>query len=483
VFKTPTIRGQALYIKKAAKDKFAPIEPTEKKEFYELSYDQKRLWFIHQLEPRNPAYNLSSIVQLPYRIKVELLKKTLNKLLERHDSFRTYFKMVDDDVVQFVIPNEDVEIPLKTIDLSSLVSQERKQKRKQLQTELYALPFDLRKAPLLNLVLLKLSEEQYELLYNMHHIISDGWSMELLKQEFISIYESYKSRKHEPNHHLLQPLPPLRLQYKDFARWHNQLLSDKEWIKKAKELWNKELSGTLPVVNLPFDSYKKVLNTKQEAIYRMIIPENLTNHLRNLAKQNKSSLFVVLLSGFHLLISRLSLQDDIIIGVPAAGREHVHLKSIVGFFVNTLIFRNKIDLNEKFSHFLERVHKNVLQVLDYQGYPLELACSHLKIKYPEISVLFNMLNMGDTQQKDLENTEPFHFENSKFAEFDISCQLREFKNGIDISFHYYRELFKPTTIERIMQLYVTILTNISRDQDKKVTEYFKSKKRQKITRH
>jgi non-ribosomal peptide synthetase component F len=180
---------------------------------------------------------------------------------------------------------------------------------------------------------------------------------------------------------------------------------------------------------------------------------------------------MVLLAGFNLLLYRLTGQDDILLGVPGAARQHQDLKNIVGFFVNTLILRHKVNPGETFIHFLSKVQNNTLQVLENQSFPLELLCSRYEINYPKISVFFNMSIFLNTTQENLESAGSYHIQSVQDAKFDMVCYLEEYKNGIPIHTHYYKELFKPQTIEGIMQLYRVIMEDISRDPGKKISQY------------
>ncbi|MCP5102376.1 MAG: hypothetical protein GY950_03305, partial [bacterium] len=179
------------------------------------------------------------------------------------------------------------------------------------------------------------------------------------------------------------------LQYKDYAVWQNQLLADETQMDKAVEYWKEQLSGTLPVLNLPYD-YSRSPGSKESAAYRWVIPEELTHRLLAMAVEQRASLFMVLLAGFNVLLAQVTGQKDIMIAIPAAARQHEALKNIIGMFVNTLILRNHIPTDEPFVDFFKRLRQNTFNVLEYQGIPLELICGRLKIKYPEVSVFFNM---------------------------------------------------------------------------------------------
>ena len=325
---------------------------------------------------------------------------------------------------------------------------------------------------------MKCTEKKYDLVFNMHHIISDGWSLEILKQEFNRVYEAHKKG-------IACDMEPLKLQYKDYAAWQNLLLADEEQAEKANEFWKNQLSGNLPVLNLPYDFSPGLSASKESAAYRFVIPGGLTSRLREMAAAHRASVFMVLLAGFNLLLSQVTGQKDIIMAIPTAARQHEALKNIIGMFVNTLILRNKVIIDESFIDFFKRLQDNTFKALEYQGIPLELIFGQLKIKYPDISVFFNMINIGNTHQEEVTNLECYHIEKVQDAKFDIVCYLTEYKNGIEINCHYFRDRFKPVTIKKLMDLYRTALDNISGEPAKKIGEYSLTgkKKKRKLRRN
>jgi len=475
IFVSPTIAELQQRIAEADETQHSAIRVQPKREYYELSYSQKRLWLLYEFEPNSPAFNLSGRITLCGKADecIHIVEKVLEKLINRHESFRTYFKRVGGIPVQMIQPY--IPVNLEIIDLSHLNSNDLEKVRKIHFEVESAYPFELEVAPLFRTRLVKCSEEEFDLVLTMHHIISDGWSIEILEHEFFLLYESYKENRE-------YYLKPLRIQYKDYVSWHNELLSDKEKMQTAKGFWENQLNGGLPVLNLPWDypKKKKNLGSKGSAGYRTVIPAELAQRLRTVARENKASLFVVLLAGFNMLLSRISGQDDILLGVPGAARQHEDLKNIVGLFVNTLILRNKIDFEKSFIQFLGDVQNNMLQVLEHQSYPLELICREYKIKYPEISVFFNMITFGDTHQEYLQDHEPYHLGQVLDAKFDMVCYLTEYKNGVEISTHYFRELFRPATIEKTMGKYLKMLNDISTDPGIAVGSSYSTPKKLRI---
>jgi amino acid adenylation domain-containing protein len=477
VYQSPTTASLATFIRKSAITRHTEIEKQPEKEYYELSYTQGRLWVIYKRDPGDPAFNMSDKVTFNEKVDEHIVKKVFEKLLARHESLRTFFKEVDNRPVQMIQPVS--RLNLEIIDLSHLGAEVKEKSRQELFRKESEIPFNVEMAPLIRAKLIKCSENEYDLLLTIHHLIFDGWSREILEREFQLIYETCKKDKEGE----LQ-LEPLRIQYKDYAAWNNRLLADEEKMQAAKEFWKSQFStdngNKPPLLDLPYDFSKKNPESKESAGLRIVVPGEIIDGLRQLARENNASLFMVLLAGFNLFLSRLSGQKDIILAVPGAGRQHEDLKNIIGVFVNTLVLRNRVVPHESFIDFLAKVRKNTFRVLEYQSYPLELICSQLKIKYPDISVFFNMSLFGDKDLEYLENFDSCHYQSVQNAKFDMVCYLAEYKNGVDIETHYYKRLFKAENIEKFMQLYVKILGKIASDPGKKVSAYSMPEKRLKV---
>ncbi|MGD2088420.1 MAG: amino acid adenylation domain-containing protein [Candidatus Aminicenantes bacterium] len=454
IFEFPTIAELQQCVERGQQIRYMTIQNQPQREYYDLSYSQKRLWFLYKLEPDSPAFNLSGSIILTESIEDGTIRRLMENLIDRHESLRTYFKEIGRDPVQIILPSLPVD--LRIVDISHLSSEAREKHRSQIIKKERLTPFKLEVPPLFKALLIRCSEREVELVLTMHHIITDGWSIEVLRQEFLLLYEAAKENR---GYHL----NPLRIQYKDYVYWHNRLVTDPEPTQSANMFWENRLKGELPVLKLPYDFPGSNLVNKRSAGYRTVIPGELTLSLKELARNRKASLFIVLLAGFNVLLSRISAQDDIILGIPAAARQHNQLKNVIGLFVNTLVLRNKINPGESFHDFMEQVQNHTLQALEYQSYPLELICRKLKIKYPEISVFFNMLTFGNINRQGLQHHETYAIEEVQEAKFPMVCYLTEYRENIEINTHYYSELFKPTTLEKIMRKYVKILGNICKD--------------------
>ncbi|MCX6582110.1 MAG: amino acid adenylation domain-containing protein [Candidatus Aminicenantes bacterium] len=460
IFKTPTIRLLAESIKGSQKSTFSDIEPVEKKEYYELSYNQKRLWIIRQTGPSDTSYNMVGIFSLPHYADVETVEKTLLRITEKHESFRTSFKERYGEPFQFIADN--VEIPLEVMDISGLEEKEKEARRNAILETEKRTPFDLTRAPLLRVKLVKQAEDRWYFIFNMHHIIGDGWSHEILKKDFQRYYGAYRAGQEAT----AEILP---LQYRDFAAWQNQGIRDPGLKENAYRSWLNKLEKGFTPFHLPGD-FERTKSNSTAAVYRVVVGNETRDRLHGLAAGNNTTLFIVMFSVFNWLLARFSGRADILCGIISAGREHVELQDIVGFFVNSLPAKIQVDTEEEFGDFLRRVDTELRELFQYQSYPLELVLDEFKIAYPEVSVCFNMLNMPDTPAEvALENFAVGHIEDLGEAKFDLVLYAVDYKNGIILNWSYKETLFKSRTMEIIAGGYLELLNAVTSAGEEETT--------------
>ncbi|MCX6584872.1 MAG: amino acid adenylation domain-containing protein, partial [Candidatus Aminicenantes bacterium] len=465
LFKAPTIRGIAPAISEAEESLFTDINKAEEKDFYELSYNQKRLWFILQMDPANSAFNMPGRILLNHHVEDEWIEKTLAQLTHRHESLRTYFKIIDDRPVQRII--KDVPIPLKKIDIAMMTSQEKQRKQEEIFKETAGTPFDLTEAPLFRAVLLKLDQQVYEFMFNMHHIITDGWSMEIIKRDFNLIYEGTRAGQTVA----LESIPS---RYKDFVEWYNDRLQEPLHKSVSHSFWKTKLANGIPGFTLPGD-FTGGRESREGAGYYCIIEKDITERIRRLAERHNTTLFTVLFSVYILLLSRLSGEQEAACSIIGAGREHASLHPIVGFFVNSIIYSTHVDFKISFDNFLEQVKGDTLELFQHQDYPLELVFEELGMRYPEISVTFNMLSMrGSLAADELEPIENAHVENSVEVKFDLEPYITEYKNGLQIYWSYKKNMFRPGTIAYIANEYIKISDFLAVNAGKSYLDYRKT---------
>jgi len=459
IFQSPRISQLARLIEKSERIGGTGIRSQEQKEYYDLSYAQRRLWILQQLEPDTTAFNLGGRIIIKERVDEEKIRRILTILVERHDGFRTFFKKIQGEPVQVLLPG--VVVKPELVDLALFPVEEMEIQREKLFYSESIGTFDLENPPLLRIKIIRCRPDRYDILFTMHHIISDGWSLEVLEREFLSLYESFKRGE-------LLELGKLPLQYKDYAAWHNRLLANEAAVADAKDFWKRILHGAINPVPLPYDYPKKENVSSSSAGYRIVVPDKIVSRLRLKAREQKASLFMVLLSGFSLLLYRISGQDNFALGIPAAGREHQDLKKIIGLFVNTLIIGIRHSREDSFMSLLKQVQEKMVQVLKYQGIPLELICSELKFKYPVLTTYFNMTTFGEVETLPLSDRNSYHISQVQNAKFDMVCYLTEFSNGVSIETHYKKDLFKAATIEKILQKYLGILEEVALGQESRI---------------
>ncbi|MCP5102136.1 MAG: amino acid adenylation domain-containing protein, partial [bacterium] len=483
VFDTPRLRDMAASIKAAATDRYIPIPGIEEKEFYPLSFNQERLWFIHQRNPQSPAFNMPDSLRLPGpagETAVNAVKKTLAKIARRHESFRTGFKMIDDEPVQFIRPA--VEIPVPVIDISSLPETEKEERNRQIFLEMSGNIFDLIAPPLLRALLVKHAPGGYDLLYNIHHIVSDGWSLELFKKEFFHFYERYTAEA-EGNTAEIQPQIPQSVnRYKDFALWHRRRVEAEPVDGPSARFWEEQLAGGVPDLQLPRNLGSDNADVKG-AGYRCLVAGDIKDKLNKLAADNHTSLFTVMFAVYILVLRRYSNQQEIVSSIINAGRNHDALSGIMGFFVNSLLFKIRVEDNEGFADFLRRVHGGVLESFKHQDYPPDLVVHRLNMRYPDIPVSFNMTNLGeDASQQEVEVFRAYHIPDSHDAKFDIEPYISEYKNGIDIWWSYKKSIFSPDTLEYFVTDYIKLLEYFCEHPQQSYRDFRATGKKRKFSR-
>ncbi|MGE5343975.1 MAG: amino acid adenylation domain-containing protein [Candidatus Omnitrophota bacterium] len=473
IFKRSTIRELAQLIPISPRKEFTDLTTTEEKDFYELSFNQKRLWFIQQTRSDSSAFHMSGRIQLEHEVNEEWIEKTLTQLLQRHESFRTGFKTIDGQPVQYIL-KELQTLPLKKINCSSMGEAEKQKQREQAYHQLVTEPFDLTQPPLFRAVLLELDTPIYEFMFNMHHIITDGWSMEIIKKEFQALYDGYRLGKEVI-------LEPLTFRYRDFSEWQHAQLND---LKKGESyrFWKTKFQGGIPEFTLPGD-FTGGRDNREGAGYLCVIDPDTTQKLKQLAQDHHTSLFTVMFSIYMVVLSRFSGEENIVSSIIGFGRPHASLHAIVGFFVNSLIYHTRVAFQEPFIDFLNRVNQDILDMFEHQDYPLEPVFKELKIKYPDLSVSFNMLNLGERSVSQGSRKITFgHSEKRQDVKFDLEVYVDEHQDGISLRWVYKKSLFDPAKIETIAEEYMRLIDFFKDHFDKSFFQYKTQKKKRNFKR-
>lgn len=331
------------------------------------SFVQVRLWFLEQLDPGNSVYNISLVVRLEGVLDVEALETALNALVDRHEVLRTSFGTEDGDPVQLITP--ELKVPLPVNDLGGIPEEDREgELQRQIQFAIDA-PFDLTRAPLFRARLLRLGQRKHVLALTLHHIISDGWSMDVLIHELSALYGA--CCQDEPS-----PLPVLPVQYADYALWQRDWLQG-EVLEKQLSYWRQQLKD-LSVLDLPTDRPRPAKQSYRGAQLHSDLPAVLTEKLKELSQRAGVTLFMTLLAAFQMLLQRYSGQDDIVVGTPIAGRNKVEVEGLIGFFINTLVLRTDLSGDPTFMEVLERVRKVALGAYAHQDLPFDKLVEELQ---------------------------------------------------------------------------------------------------------
>lgn len=442
IFKDPTIRGLAQFIREADRETYSPIHATEKKEYYVLSSAQKRMYVLQQMETATTAYNISWLVPLDAKIDKSKLEETFERLINRHESLRTSVRLVDDQPAQIIHQNVDFHVdvmaPASAGTLAEIVNQ-------------FVRPFDLSRPPFFRVGLIENSEDRRTLIVDMHHIISDGVTMDLVSREFQALYKG-------------QQLKPLYLQYKDYAQWQNSEVHQGE-VGKQTAFWADEFGDKIPGLNLPIDYPRPDVQSFEGASLRFELGESETRSLLDIARTANATMFMNLLATFNVFLARQCNQEDILLGTPIAGRRHADLENIIGLFVNTLPLRNYPTGEKTYMEFLVEVRERFLRVLENQDCQLETLVEVLPVRreagrHPLVDVFFSLKNFSMTMEEIVQaRLEQYNFE-YKIAKVDFAFYAIEAADGIVCTFEYSTRLFEKETVLLMRDQYLALVKSI-----------------------
>ncbi|HEY0736310.1 MAG TPA: amino acid adenylation domain-containing protein, partial [Herpetosiphonaceae bacterium] len=426
-------------------------------------FGQQRFWFLHQLLPDSPAYNITVAARLTGTLDRDALHRSLNALTAHHESLRTIFAQdasaVAGEPVQIILPAAEVALPL--IDLSDLPSAEIEPQTEALLAEEAARPFDLTRGPLMRTTLIRQGPQAHVLLLALHHIITDGWSMNILVRELAALYRSFTQP--DAPIHLHPEGTRLPVQYADYAVWQRQWIADKV-LAAELDYWRQQLAGPLPVLNLPLDHPRPAVQSARGGSQTLTLPTDLTDSLKALSRREGATLFMTLLAAFDVLLYRYTGQTDLLVGTPIAGRVRPELEGVVGLFLNTLVIRADLADARSFRALLAQVRSTTLAAFDHQALPFERLVEELQPERdlshtPVFQVLFNLLNFAETTF-DLPNLQLSISDPPLPAKFDLTLTLAETPDGLVVNFGYNADLFAPTTIARMAAHFQTLLAEI-----------------------
>ena len=440
------------------------IPRRERTDMTPLSFAQQRLWFIEQLEQGTPTYNSGRAARLRGPIDTAVLRRSLDDIVERHEALRTSFTATDGFPVQRIAGT--LSLPLPIADLSGLPEHEREAQAQRLAVEEIRRPFDLTRAPLLRVRLVRLGPEEHILILTMHHIVSDEWSQGILFRELAIVYQAHLAGAPPA-------LPDLPIQYADYAVWQREWLQA-ERLERELTYWRERLRGAPPLLELPTDRPRPPIQTFRGAKRSVLLPPGLVFGLRVLSRSEGSTLFMTLLAAFQTLLARYTGQDDIVVGSPIAGRTRTETEGLIGCFVNTLVLRTDLSGDPTFRELLRRVREVAFGAYDHQDLPFERLVEELQ---PErslshsalLQVMFTLQNAPAPIPRlaGLEaELEPIE---RGVAKFDMSLHLRDDVDGLRALLEYNTDLFDADTIARLLGHFRTLLENIVTHPDRRLS--------------
>ena len=440
-----------------------PVNPGVTGELYALpvSYAQQRLWFLHRLEPDSPAYNMPAAFRLSGTLDIGALAQSFQTIGQRHETLRTTFSFVDGEPRQIVAPAP----PAMTVrDLRNLDGWERETEVRRRLEEESGFCFDLEKGPLLRISLLRIDEAEAVLIINMHHIVSDGWSMPIFFREIAACYEAF-SRKAPLD------LPELPIQYADYAIWQRESLQGTPFEAQLS-FWKDQLSGA-PELQLPTDRPRSTATSGRGEKHSMTLPADTAARLKSLGRQEGVTPFMTLLAAFNTLLFRLTGQDDISVGTPIAGRTRPETEALIGFLVNTLVLRTDLSGEPTFRDLLARVRKVALDAYEHQDLPFERLVQEfnpdrLLGQTPLFQTMFtfrgpseSMLSLPGITVAQIET-------NLERAKFDLSALVAEKGDELAVTFNFNSDLFDGATIRRWLKYFQSLCASIAANPDQRL---------------
>ncbi|HJS23707.1 MAG TPA: amino acid adenylation domain-containing protein [Pyrinomonadaceae bacterium] len=461
---------------KSAEPKAISAAGAEQQSEQPLSRGQQALWFLYQMSPASAAYNISKAARIISDCDVAALQRAFEALIDRHSSLRTTFAAVDG------VPVQRVQARMESCFVEENAAAWTDESLAERLSVEAARPFDLEQGPLFRVTLFRRSGGQHVLLVVAHHMIVDFWSLAVLVDELSTLY-------HAEVVGISAPLAPLALQYADFVRWQEVMLESSEG-ERLWAYWEKQLAGELPLIDLPTDRPRPLVQTYRGAAHAFKLSASLSDQIKALGKSNGATLYMVLLAAFQTLLSRYTRQSDVIVGSPTSGRKWSALAALTGYFVNPVVMRSQVNSTERFTEFLGRVRQTVLDSFEHQDYPFALLVERLQpdrdaSRSPLFQVMFALQKAPQFGASELssfalgESGARLHLRDlvlesvelrQRVSQFDLSLMMAEANDEILASFEYNEDLFDSNTIERLAHHFETLLEGIAANPEQKLYE-------------
>jgi amino acid adenylation domain-containing protein len=465
IFKTPFIRALSEYIKKADQEAYISLKPMEEREYYTASAMQKRLFILSQLEGIKSAYHLPRVLTVEGKLNRSSMEKAFQQLIQRHESLRTSFMLINDEPMQKIHKKINFSIkdyiPVGAGGLAPLLALRDCVPNHADIVKDFVHPFNLSHAPLLRVGLVKLEEEEHLLLFDMHHIVFDGTSMGILIRDVLALYEG-------------KTLEPLKIQYKDFSEWQNSV-EGRAAIERQESYWLDRFKGEVPQLAVFTDYPRPDVQSFDGNRISFTFEKELRQKIERLNRETGTTLYMVLLAVYTILLSRYTRQEDIVVGSPVAGRQHVDFENIIGLFINALAMRNYPQPEKTFAQFLEEIRKNTLKAYENQGYPFDQLIGKLNIqkdfsRNPLFDAELAVQNMEIAELK----AEGIRFKSYLYefnaTQVDLALHAVETSEGIDFYFYYCTALFKKETMERFIHFFKEIVSTVVENKEIKLKD-------------
>ncbi|HEY6802575.1 MAG TPA: condensation domain-containing protein [Pyrinomonadaceae bacterium] len=443
---------------------YEPIRPAVHDGVTPLSFAQEWFWVLDQFEPGTAVYNLPSAARLTGPLHVDALSRSLSEIVRRHSVLHSVFREVDGQPAQITIPAPEFSLPL--IDFSELSEIDRETAARDLVAAEVSRPFDLAHGPIIRASLIRIADEDHMIVIVIHHIAFDAWSSGLLIREIATLYEAFSKGENSP---LSEP----PIQYADYAAWQRESLSDAV-MDAQLSYWTRQLNGAPPVLELPLDRPRPAVPSYDGARQSFSLPADLSAELRELARREQVTLFMLLLAGLNTLLARLSGQDDISVGMPIAGRGRVELEGLIGCFINTLVLRTQLAPSLKFRELLQKVRETTLEAYAHQDLPFVKLLATLKPErrpgtMPLYQVLLDVVNAPTQAVPMSDLTLSPVTSDQGTAKVDLILDVWDSSNGIVIMAEYKTALFDRETIARMLRGFETLLSSIVAHPDERLS--------------
>ncbi len=469
LFDAPTIAALATRLKTGADkrdERLIPLQPRGSKTplfCVHASFGQRRLWFLDQWEPGSGVYNVPVATRLTGPLDLDVLERSLGAVVARHESLRTRFALHDGQPMQVV--ESAVEVPVRRLDFTDLPPDQREAEGRRAIAEEAGRLFNLSEAPLIRALVVRLSSDDHIVLVTLHHIVCDGWSIDVLLGELGSCYNAFVAG--HPS-----PLAPVEIQYGDYSVWQRGWLEGAE-LERQLAYWRQQLAG-VPVLQVHPDRVRPTVVTSRGAEHPIALPRGLTDRLIALGRNQRATLFMTLLAAFQTLLMRYTGQEDLAVGSPIAGRNRVEIEPLIGFFVNTLVLRTDLGGNPTFRELLGRVRAVTLDAYSHQDIPFEKLVEELRperaTEHAPLCQAMFVLHGAQTTPGFQGTTAAAYAVNRSTSKFEVTLSLRDGPGGLRGVLEYNTDLFEPATIARMAEHFERLVEGAVTMPDARLSE-------------